>query len=125
MNEAEVKKGLSAQAKRLVDSILSEYPLAPWQMRILRVVGTNSDLSAQAEKEIKAARSLTFESSRGDFKEIPQIKTKRDADNALQRGLRELSLELSDDGAPRPRGDVQGNGAPRKPRLTGRAKRRS
>jgi P27 family predicted phage terminase small subunit len=107
MTEAIAVKRLSRRSKALYRRIVDDYELGPHHLRLLELFCEALDRAEAAQAEIDE-HGITTQDRFGQTREHPAVKTKRDAEVAAARLLRELDLD--DEPAP----DV------RPPRVPGR-----
>jgi P27 family predicted phage terminase small subunit len=84
---------LSAPSKAWWRQIVSDFELAPWQLRTLSAAGEAHDRMTEA-RELLAAEGIVLADRFGQSRAHPAVAIERDARTAYLRAVRELALEV-------------------------------
>ena len=100
MSESKAPAHLSADARRWVDGILSEYDLESHHFKILVKAAEAHDRGEEARRILKTDGIITTDRF-GTKKAHPAVAIERDARVAFMRAVRELGLDAEHAEAPR------------------------
>ncbi|MEQ1955969.1 P27 family phage terminase small subunit [Mesorhizobium yinganensis] len=83
---------LAPATRKWFDSIVSDFDLESWHLRVLIAAAEAWDRKEEARKAI-AEFGLTFKDDKGGVKARPEVSIERDARIAFMRAVRELDLD--------------------------------
>lgn len=85
--------GLSAEAKALWQSVVADYVLEKWQLKLLQTACEALDLMRQSQEAIKK-HGVVIEQRDGSLKSNPAVIHARDARNQVAQIIRSLGLDI-------------------------------
>jgi hypothetical protein len=94
-----VPSDLSPTARTLLRSVVTDYVLEPWHVRLLVEALRSLDRAEQARRQLKTDGLVTA-TRLGEVKAHPLLLVERDARNTFARLMKQLGLDL--EGPPPP-----------------------